>query len=266
MKLAFNGATTIEAGLVEDVECAKKAGFELIEIWKSKLLNMLKKDGVENVKSLFERHRLKPVTINSIEQITFFENEQEKLKECEQLCKLAKELGVEGIVVVPGFLKGFVDEKTIEDESVKMLKKMADVAKKFSVKLGFEFLGFPNCSVNKIDSAWKIVRKVNEENVGVIVDTCHFFAGGSRLEQLEKIDPKKILIVHVNDLPKLKDVKDSDRVMPGDGILPLKDFFATLKRIGYDGAVSVELFNEDYWKKPACETAKVAFEKLKAFV
>ncbi|MEN3008544.1 sugar phosphate isomerase/epimerase family protein [Pseudothermotoga sp.] len=266
MKLAFNGATTIKAGLVEDVECAKKAGFELIEIWKSKLLDMLKKDGVETVKKLFEKHKLKPMTINSIEQITFFESEQEKLKECEQLCKLAKELGVEGIVLVPGFLKGFVDEKTIEDESIKMLKKMSNIANRFGVKLGFEFLGFPNCSVNKIELAWKIVQKVNEENVGIIVDTCHFFAGGSKLEQLEKIDPKKILIVHVNDLPKLKDVKDSDRVMPADGIVHLKDFFVTLRKIGYDGAVSVELFNEDYWNKPACETAKVAFEKLKAFM
>lgn len=263
MKLAFNGATTIKAGLVEDVICAQKAGFEMIEIWKSKLLDMLKKDGIEKVKQLFGK--LKPVTINSIEQITFYENEAEKLKECEELCKLAKELGVEGIVVVPGFLKESVDEKTIEDESVKMLKKMANIAKKFGVKLGFEFLGFSNCSVNKIERAWKIVQKVDEKNVGIIVDTCHFFAGGSKLNQLEKIDPGKILIVHVNDLPKLNDVKDSDRVMPGDGILPLKDFFATLKKIGYDGPVSVELFNENYWNMPACETAKVAFEKLRAF-
>lgn len=263
MKLAFNGATTIKAGLGEDVVCAQKAGFEMIEIWKSKLLDMLRKDGIEKVKQLFGK--LKPVTINSIEQITFFESEAEKLKECEELCGLAKELGVEGIVVVPGFLKKAVDEKTIEDESVKMLKKMSNIAKKFGVKLGFEFLGFSDCSVNEIERAWKIVQRVSEENVGIIVDTCHFFAGGSRLEQLEKIDPKKILIVHVNDLPKLNDVKDSDRVMPGDGILPLKDFFATLRKIGYDGPVSVELFNETYWNMPACETARIAFEKLKAF-
>ncbi len=85
-------------------------------------------------------------------------------------------------------------------------------------------------------------------------------------KSLEQIDASKIVIVHVNDLPKLEDVKDSDRLMPGDGILPLRDFFKTLKKIGYSGPVSVELFNERYWQLSACEVAKEAFEKLKVFV
>ncbi|KUK23968.1 MAG: Xylose isomerase domain-containing protein TIM barrel, partial [Thermotoga sp. 50_1627] len=93
-----------------------------------------------------------------------------------------------------------------------------------------------------------------------------FFSGDSRLEELEEIDARKIVVVHVNDLPKVEDVKDSDRIMPGDGILPLRDFFETLEKIGYDGPVSVELFNQDYWDKPACETTRIAFEKLMRFL
>ena len=266
MKLAFNGATTIKATLAEDIVCARLAGFEMIEIWKSKLLSTLKTGGVEVVKQLLEQNALKPLTINSIEQATFSENRQEKLKECEELCEIARKLGVEAIVVVPGFLREKLDEVRIVKESVDVLKEMSKIAGRFGVRLGFEFLGFSNCSVNKLTVAWEIVRQVNEDNVGLIVDTCHFFSGDSRLEELEEIDARKIVVVHVNDLPKVEDVKDSDRIMPGDGILPLRDFFEALKKIGYDGPVSVELFNQDYWDKPACETTRIAFEKLMRFL
>jgi 2-keto-myo-inositol isomerase len=266
LKLAFNGATTIKAGLAEDIVCARLAGFEMIEIWKNKLLSTLKTGGVEVVKQLLEQNQLKPLTINSIEQATFSEDRQEKLRECEELCRIARELNVEAIVIVPGFLKERLDERTIVRESVSVLKEMSNIAKQFGLRLGFEFLGFSDCSVNKMTLAWEIVRRVNEDNVGLIVDTCHFFSGGSRLEELEKIDPRKIIVVHVNDLPKLENVADSDRVMPGEGILPLRDFFRMLKNIGYDGPISIELFNENYWNKPVCETTKIAFEKLKACV
>ncbi len=266
MKLAFNGATTIKASLADDIVCARLAGFEMIEIWKSKLLSTLKTGGIEVVRQLLEQNRLKPLTINSIEQATFSENRQEKFKECEELCEIARELGVEAIVVVPGFLREKLDEARIVKESVDVLREMSKIAGHFGVRLGFEFLGFSNCSVNKLTVAWEIVRQVGEDNVGLIVDTCHFFSGGSRLEELEKIDPHKIVVVHVNDLPKLENVADSDRVMPGEGILPLRDFFRTLKNIGYDGPISIELFNESYWNKPACETTRVAFEKLRTCV
>lgn len=262
---AFNGATTIKASLAEDIVCARLAGFQAIEIWKTKLLSALETGGIEVVKELLKQNELKAVTINSIEQATFSDSTEEKLQECEQLCGLARELNVEAIVVVPGFLKEKLEEELVVEESVKVLKEMANIAKHFGVKLGFEFLGFPNCSVNKLSLAWRIVECVEEENLGLIVDTCHFFAGGSSLKELEEIDARKIIVVHVNDLPKLENVKDSDRLMPGDGILPLEDFFTTLRKIGYSGTFSVELFNEYYWNMSACRTAKIAYQKLKTF-
>ncbi|HEY8541305.1 MAG TPA: TIM barrel protein, partial [Pseudothermotoga sp.] len=67
-----------------------------------------------------------------------------------------------------------------------------------------------------------------------------------------------------NDLPKIegREIKDSDRVMPKDGILPLNDFIKTLRKIGYSGVVSVELFNEQYWNLDARQIAQISYEKL----
>ena len=62
----------------------------------------------------------------------------------------------------------------------------------------------------------------------------------------------------------LENVSDADRVMPGEGSFPLKDFAATLREIGYQGYVSVELFNEDYWQKDFNEVSKKAYDSTRA--
>lgn len=70
----------------------------------------------------------------------------------------------------------------------------------------------------------------------MVLDTFHFFAGGSQLESIDAVDPKKLFIFHVNDaepLPK-NELQDANRLLPGDGVIPLREIVARLKRIGYD--------------------------------
>ena len=72
---------------------------------------------------------------------------------------------------------------------------------------------------------------------------------------------------HVNDYPAnppRETINDSHRVYPGDGIAPLTKIFKTLRDNGYRGAVSLELFNRDYWKQDALEVATTGFEKTRA--
>ena len=75
-------------------------------------------------------------------------------------------------------------------------------------------------------------------------------------------------ILHVNDYPKIDrgKITDADRVYPGDGVAPLAEIFKTLHAIGYDGFLSIELFNADYWKQDGLLVAKTALDKLKAVV
>jgi sugar phosphate isomerase/epimerase len=52
--------------------------------------------------------------------------------------------------------------------------------------------------------------------------------------------------------------------MPGDGSLPLREFLAEVKRRGYQGALSLELFNRAYWQMNPYEVAKIGLEKMQA--
>jgi sugar phosphate isomerase/epimerase len=82
---------------------------------------------------------------------------------------------------------------------------------------------------------------------------------------LSLLSPSAIGIFHVNDYPKIERGKivDADRVYPGDGIAPLKAIFTTLKRAGYRGFLSLELFNREYWKQDPNLVAKTGLTKLK---
>jgi 2-keto-myo-inositol isomerase len=55
---------------------------------------------------------------------------------------------------------------------------------------------------------------------------------------------------------------NSDRVLPGEGILDLPAILGQIERHGYEGAFSIELFNEDLWAMPVEEAARRMYESL----
>ncbi len=262
MKIALNGATTMHADLPTDIKAASEAGYELIEIWAAKLRDFLKTNTVADLKTLLNEAKLEPYSINSIEHITFRNQEDyAKIKvECEEYSKIAGEINCPYVVVVPGKLPENAGEAEIVDESVKVLNELADIAEKHNVGLAFEFLGQTDCSVQTLDLDKKIIEKVNRENVGLVIDTFHFYAGNSSFEAIETLDPKKLFIFHINDaenLPK-ENLTDAHRLYPGEGILPIKEIKQRFDRIGYDRMVSIEIFRPEYWDQSPFEVAKKA--------
>jgi len=268
MKLALNGATTMRADLATDLHAAKAAGFDYLEVWAAKLRAFLKERSTSELKSLFAEAGLSPLSINSIEHITF-RNAQayESIKrECEELSRIASAIGCPCIVVVPGPLPaGGASRATVVAESVKVLRELCDISAAHNVSLAFEFLGQPNCSVQRLGLAAEIVREADRRNSGLVIDSFHFYAGGSTIDMIEKLDPKLIQIFHINDaedLP-LEQLEDRHRLLPGLGILPLREMISAFRRIGYDKVASVEIFRPEYWERDPFELARAAHDATK---
>ncbi|MCD9188176.1 MAG: sugar phosphate isomerase/epimerase [Pyrinomonadaceae bacterium] len=264
MKLALNGATTMHADLETDIKAAGAAGFDYVEIWAAKLREYLKSHTTEDLKKLIEENGLQPYSINSIEHITFRNAEDyENIKaETEELSKIAGEIGCPYVVVVPGKLPGNTTKDEIVEESVKVLNELGDIAEKHNVSLAFEFLGQTDCSVQTLDLCNEIVEKVNRKNIGNVIDTFHFYAGNSTFEAIEKMNPEKLFIFHINDaenLPK-ESLTDAHRLYPGTGILPIREIKAKFDEIGYDRMVSIEIFRPEYWNEDPFEVARKAKE------
>jgi sugar phosphate isomerase/epimerase len=49
----------------------------------------------------------------------------------------------------------------------------------------------------------EIVREVNRKDLGVVIDSFHFYAGNSTFEMIEALDPDLIQIFHINDAEDL---------------------------------------------------------------
>lgn len=263
MLLGFNGATTMKASLPQDIAAASEAGFTALEIWAAKMDDYLAGHSVAELKALFTAHEVQPVSINSIEFITFRPPEEyRQIKaRCRELCELAQALDCNKIVVVPSPIpEGGATEEEIRAESVRVLRQLADIAKPYGVSLAFEFLGFPWCSVRTLGQCYDIVKEVNRSNVGLVIDTCHFYAGGSDLRDIERVHAPKLLIFHINDVedrPK-ETIEDAHRLLPGEGVIPLDDILVRLRHIGYDGLCSIELFRPEYWERDPVELARAA--------
>jgi 2-keto-myo-inositol isomerase len=263
MQIALNGATTMKADLATDIRVARDAGFPYLEIWAAKLRKYLKTNSVEDLRSLFDESGVQPLSINSIEHVTFRDaQDYSRIKdECEELSSVAEALKCPYIVVVPGRLPPRIpDRQEIVEESARVLDELGTIAGGHEVALGFEFLGQPDCSVQTLGLANQIVRQVNRANVGLVIDSFHFYAGESTIESIEAVDPEKLFIFHINDaedLPRAQ-LQDAHRLLPGLGILPLKEMLQAFRRIGYDRVASIEIFRPEYWERDPFELAREA--------
>jgi len=140
------------------------------------------------------------------------------------------------------------------------LTELCEIADRYNVRLAFEFLGQPDCSVPTLDLAHEIVRTTNRRNLGLVIDSFHFYAGGSTIEMVEALDPKLIYVFHINDAENLprEQLLDKHRLLPGLGILPLRELIAAFRKIGYDKVASVEIFRPEYWERDPFELAREA--------
>lgn len=262
----------MKADLATDIRAAGAAGFDYLEIWAAKLREFLKSQSPADLKKLFNEAGVKPLSINSIEHITFRDAAAyAKIRaECEELCSIAAAINCPYIVLVPGRMpsRDLSSYETIE-ESVRVLRELASIGERFGVSLAFEFLGQEDCTVQTLALADEIVVNTNRRNIGLVIDSFHYYAGGSTIKMIDALDPKRLYIFHINDAEDRPSdqLTDAHRLLPGLGILPLKEMIAAFKRIGYDGVASVEIFRPEYWERDPFELAreaKAAVEKVLA--
>ena len=270
MQIGFNGASTMKTDLAGDIKAASKAGYDLVEIWAKKMDAYLFDHSVKDLKELFHKANVKPLAINSVEFVTFNATWEKTntMNLIKRFVDIADKIDCPYIVLVPSPRPIGVTDEEVRQESVRVLREVSNRFKKYRVKFAFEFLGFSWCSVSTLGQDFDIVRAVNRHNVGMVLDTFHFYAGGSTLESIRRVDQDRIFIFHINDaedLPK-ESLQDAHRLFPGEGVIPLTGISAALRGIGYDGPVSLEMFRPEYWKLPAMEVARKGMGAIRRYV
>lgn len=253
MKISLNEVSTKQCGLVKDIELAKKFNFDCLEIEANKLNSFVSQHKMSELIGLFADEKVVPVSINYIENITFrYLDEFEQMKDrCEELCEIASRIGCKTIVLKPSHKPLGISNEQVIEESLRALNVLSEIANDFDVNLGLKFIGFPEYSVNNIELCYQIIEQAKyRDNVGLVIDTFYLYLSDFDREFIKKINKKDIYLVHLadtEDIPR-ENLKDENRVMPGQGAIPLKAIIHSIRQTGYDGIFSVELLKPEYWK------------------
>ena len=102
-----------------------------------------------------------------------------------------------------------------------------------------------------------------------MLDLYHFWAGPSKFEDLDMINPGEIHHVHFADTPRQPPVEvaeQKDRAFPGEGIAPLQRILNKLVEKGYNRALSLELFDMNVRRTDPAVVAARALETITPFI
>ena len=138
------------------------------------------------------------------------------------------------------------------------LYELGERAARRGLRVGYEALAWGR-HVSDHRDAWAIVREVNHPAIGLILDSFHSLSRAIPNDSLREIQPSKIFIVQLADAPLLQmdylSWSRHFRNMPGQGELPVVDFVTTLLQQGYQGAFSLEIFNDRFRSSSASAVA-----------
>jgi len=115
-----------------------------------------------------------------------------------------------------------------------------------------------------------LIGEIGVPNVGLVIDSWHWYHAGDSAADIASLQARDVVSVDLNDGPAgvAKDqMVDGKRELPAStGVIDVKAFLGALEKIGFDGPVRVEPFNEAVRHMTPDEAATAAVAALhKAF-
>lgn len=129
------------------------------------------------------------------------------------------------------------------------------------MRLGLEYIGpktfwsserFP--FIHSLRELRELIAEVGSRNVGVILDSYHWYTAGEGAEDLEGLTDADIVSVDINDARpgrQRDEQQDLDRRLPFDtGVIDMEGFLGAVRAAGYTGPLKVEPFLRDLAEMP----------------
>jgi len=269
MKACLNQATLLTADLETFVRVASAAKFDAIELRTEKVQESLKRKGKAELSKLIHSAGLEVTSLNALENFSIDERQFAKMMDqAKGMMRICDVIGSKTIIAISAPMVPNIKEQGISDRTKANLEKLAHLGSEYGVNICFEFLGFKSRSVRTLEESWRILKGLASSQVNLVIDTFHFYVGGSSLDSLQDIPVERISTVHINDVERKPrdELRDGDRVLPGEGVMNPEPLVNRLRAKGYRGPLSVELFREDYWKQDPLSVARKARQSLERFL
>jgi sugar phosphate isomerase/epimerase len=225
------------------------------------------KEGADATKSLLQELKLRtsfaslPVTATGTD-----ENFQKGMETLGDVAKFLSDIGCNRMMTVLP-----TSSATPADELRKTLGArygaIGEVLARQNVRLGLEFLGpvqfrtrQPHEFIWRMNDAVAFAKECGP-NIGIVLDSWHWYHSGATIDDIHAAGKSRIVTVHLSDAAKTgPDVKDNERLLPGEGVIDLVGFFKALKAVGYEDGISPEPLGRIPPGTPPEEGAKMGLE------
>lgn len=140
------------------------------------------------------------------------------------------------------------------------------------VRLGIEFLGVktlhperPYAFVQSMAEANDLLDEAGVRNVGLTLDSYHWYSAGDTLDTIRQTPSGRLVLLHINDAKDVprEQLIDADRLLPGEGVIPLVDWLKTIDATGFDGFAGMEVLGPRLADMDADTCAQTGMEALK---
>ena len=264
VQYALNTSTIRPASLLEKIRIAGQTGYRGIELWNDDLTAHEQQGGsLADVRRALADYGLAVPTVIALHGWLGAEGAARgpAMEEARRRLAQAAAVGAEFIVASPPLTSCDLSRGGAE------YRALLELGREIGVRPAMEYLGFVQ-SVHTIDQAWQIAKDADHADASLVMDPFHILRGGGPIESIAKVPGDKVAVWHWNDVPGDKpfaEQSDADRVMPGDGAGPLRAIERLARAQGYEGFVSLELFNPGLWAQDPAAVARIGLEKMRAY-
>ena len=270
-QFSLNTATIMgqKLTLPKEIEITAKAGYDGIEPWLSKMEEHAKAGG--SLKDMGKQVRDVGLVIPDV--IGFFEwvvdddkRRKKGLEDAKKAMDLVQQIGGLRLAAPP---LGATNATGISLEKIaERYRDLLEIGDKSGVVPVAEVWGISR-TLGRLADAAHVAIATGHPKACILTDVFHLYKGGSGFGGLRLLSAAALPIMHLNDYPAdppREKITDAQRVYPGDGVAPLKSLFRDLKALGFQGYLSLEVFNREYWKQDAEVVARTGLEKMRAAV
>ncbi len=252
--------------LREEVRIASQAGYTGIEPWIREIQAHVKQGG--SLKDLNKEIADSGLTVESaIGFSNWIVDDDAKrsaaLEQAKREMDLVRQIGGTRIAAPPA---GATNQDDLDlAAAAQRYRTLLELGQKMGVTPQLELWGFSK-TLSRLGELAHVAIESGHADACVMPDVYHIYKGGSDFNGLKLFNGKQIHVFHMNDYPAQpprSEINDAARVYPGDGVAPLAQIFETRRSIGFQGALSLELFNPDYWKQDPLTVAKTGLDKMR---
>lgn len=258
-----------KTGFLKEFEITAKAGYDGIEIWIRDLEKYVEEGGnLKDLKKYTEDLGISIENAIGFAQWAVDDNEAREagMEQMKREMEMLAQIGCKRIAAPPA---GATSPPLLDlFEVAKRYHAVLELGDQTGVLPQLEIWG-SSANLHHISQALFVASATGHPKACILPDVYHMFRGGSSYHSLKLISGNAIEMFHFNDfvdsIPR-EQQQDADRVYPGDGAAPFNQIIKSLKKAGGKKVLSLELFNENYWKKDAQEVAHTGLTKMKEVV